>query len=1177
MRSIFLITMFSLLISCSSSSPSDTSNEAKRIEILFLGHDQENHDANKYMPVLASALTPSGINVTYTANVSDLNEKTLSLYDGLIIYANHDEISPEQEKALLSFVDEGNAFIPIHSASFCFRNSEEYIKLVGAQFSRHGTGTFTGEIVNDQHSLSKTLSEFSTWDETYVHTKFADDITVLMERVDGEHREPYTWVKSHGKGKVFYTAYGHDEKTWYQPEFQDLIKQGILWAVAPTVKKQWQAYVKTIPTLQYDGVANVPNYEKRDPAPQYQLPLTPQESAKLIQVPAGFELQLFAAEPDIINPIAMNWDEKGRLWVIETVDYPNTIHSENGLGDDRIKILEDTDHDGKADKVTVFAENLNIPTSFTFANGGIIVAQAPSFLFLKDTDGDDKADVREELINGWGVFDTHAGPSNLQQGIDNKIYGAVGYSGFEGEILNKEHKFSQGVYRFNTDLSDFEHIAKTSNNTWGLGINEDNAIFASTANNTHSVFVGIPSTYFTDVKGLPEKGSAKIDGHYDIKPITQKIRQVDVFGGFTAASGHHFYTAKSYPDSFWNKVAFVTEPTGNLVHMAVIEKDGAGYLEKDGGNLFASADEWVSPVEAKVGPDGQVWILDWYNFIIQHNPTPSKSRGGYDAERGEGAAYINPLRDKSRGRIWRVVDKKNSKIDFKKIEQTLGSLSTSELVKALSNDNLFWRLTAQRLLVENKNLKALPELYKLIESSSEDSAVLHALWTVQGLGVVSTDPKAKNLVLSALNHASGVVRKAAIQILPKSTETDNAMMSAGLLTDNDPVVQVEALLYFSQRPASESLGQALYELSENSAITNDTWLANALYIASAKHKDGFIKSYLIKNPTAEMPPEETKPEEVKVVDVVEVAREVKNLDDSHWLTMELPQYSESAGLDMDGVIWYRKNFTISEGVDDGSGQVSLGPIDDSDVVYINGVKVGGLISRFEKDRVYDIAKGLLNTGSNTIAVRVQDDGQGGGMYGMAQQMFIELKQGQKIPLSGPWKYDIAEVFETKNDDVDVFEQASFATVFFESYATEANSSAEEPISDEERLTIEISVVKGAMKFDVTDFEVQAGQSIELVLSNPDYMQHNLVITKQGMKNKVGQAADKLATAANAADLNYVPVMPEVLFSTEMLDPNSQTTLKFTAPSEPGVYPFICTFPGHWQIMQGVMRVVATEK
>ena len=120
--------------------------------------------------------------------------------------------------------------------------------------------------------------------------------------------------------------------------------------------------------MAYESKDNIPNYEKRDPPLMYQLPLSPEESAKLIQVPAGFDLQLFASEPDIINPIAMNWDEKGRLWVIETVDYPNTVRNDKGTGDDRIKICEDTDGDGKADTFTVFAENLNIPTSFAFSN-----------------------------------------------------------------------------------------------------------------------------------------------------------------------------------------------------------------------------------------------------------------------------------------------------------------------------------------------------------------------------------------------------------------------------------------------------------------------------------------------------------------------------------------------------------------------------------------------------------------------------------------------------------------------------------------------------------------------------------------------------------------------------------------------------------------------------------------
>ena len=208
------------------------------------------------------------------------------------------------------------------------------------------------------------MQEFSTWDETYEHDKLAKDITVLMERVEGEHHEPWTWVKEFGKGRVFYTAYGHDERTWNNPGFHQLIKEGILWAVGDESKKRWEQYRKQLPTLAYRDEENIPNYEKRDPAPRYQEPLSPEESAKLIQVPVGFDLELFASEPDIINPIAMEWDEKGRLWVIETVDYPNTVLEDKSAGDDRIKICEDTDGDGKADKSTIFAEKSKHPDQY---------------------------------------------------------------------------------------------------------------------------------------------------------------------------------------------------------------------------------------------------------------------------------------------------------------------------------------------------------------------------------------------------------------------------------------------------------------------------------------------------------------------------------------------------------------------------------------------------------------------------------------------------------------------------------------------------------------------------------------------------------------------------------------------------------------------------------------------
>jgi hypothetical protein len=210
-------------------------------------------------------------------------------------------------------------------------------------------------------------------------------------------------------------------ENWQSPDFQKSVRQKILSTLSKDAKKRL-ADLK-VPALTYNK-SPIPNYEKRLPAPKFQNPLSPEESMKFIQVPIGFKLELFASEPMIKNPIYMNWDHQGRLWVIETIDYPNQINPD-AKGRDKIKILEDTNKDGKADKVTICAEGLNIPTSFTFWKKGIILSMAPKFYFLEDKDGDDKADSIEVTSTGWSQGDTHAGPSNLRYGLDNKIWGCV--------------------------------------------------------------------------------------------------------------------------------------------------------------------------------------------------------------------------------------------------------------------------------------------------------------------------------------------------------------------------------------------------------------------------------------------------------------------------------------------------------------------------------------------------------------------------------------------------------------------------------------------------------------------------------------------------------------------------------------------------------------------------------
>src|SRR5690606_1609839 len=209
--------------------------------------------------------------------------------------------------------------------------------------------------------------------------------------------------------------------------------------------------------------------------------------------------------PDVVNPIAINWDERGRLWVAESVEYPypREIWPDSG-GKDRIKILEDTDDDGRADRVTIFADGMNIPTGFTFAEGGVVVVQAPQTLFLKDTDGDDVADVREVLFEGWSQRDTHAGPSNLHYGLDNWIWGVLGYSGFDGSVGGDSHQFSQGVYRLRPDGPQLEFLRRTHNNTWGLGFNEQGGAFISTANGNPSTYLQFPRRNYSLLAGLED-------------------------------------------------------------------------------------------------------------------------------------------------------------------------------------------------------------------------------------------------------------------------------------------------------------------------------------------------------------------------------------------------------------------------------------------------------------------------------------------------------------------------------------------------------------------------------------------------------------------------------------------------------------------------------------------------
>ena len=794
------------------------------VRVLFLGHDASHHPSDEYFPMIAQALGRDAIYFDYVTSVEDAlgDADYLGKFDALLLYANHGEISQQQWNNLKNYIESGGGFLPIHCASWCFANEPEFAKLVGGRFAHHKGAIFRPKTVIT-HPAIKDIPSLEAWDETYVHSNHNErQRTVLQVReVAGSddnitEPEPWTWIRRQGKGRVFYTASGHDQRVWSHPAFHALIKKGILWSIGDQRKTTYDQFIADRPPLRYEPRANIPNYEKR-PAPlPYQHPLGPEASLQYTRVPMGFQLELFAAEPQIVNPIYIQWDERGRLWVAESPDYPNEIR-EGRTGNDRIKILEDTDGDGRADTVKVFAEGLNIPTSFTFSQGGIIVAHAPDFIFLKDTDGDDRADERRVLFGGWGYGDTHAGPSNLRYGFDNWIWGTVGYARFNGELGGKKHNFGMGIYRFKPDGSAIEFLHQFNNNTWGLGFNSDGDVFGSTANNNPSFFGGLPQTIY----GTQPKMSAKmIASSPTFHPITPNIRQVDVFGGYTAAAGHALATSQAFPEAWRNEMAFVCGPTGNLLGGYRIKRAGSGFTAQNAFAIVASADEWFSPVTAEVGPDGHLWISDWYNFIIQHNPTPNPDRGGYAARTGKGNAHLNPNRDRQHGRIYRLIWEQAPKSPI----TNLADASTKQLVAALADGNLFWRQTAQRLLVDGQKRDAIPDLKNLVSKGAPGA--IHALWTLKGLSALDVDTHR-----TAIFANDFPLQLNAIRALGTDQPSIDLLFDSTLLTAKDLHLRREAFAKLASLPESESRASTATLLLKNKENQDDEWLSLALQAA----------------------------------------------------------------------------------------------------------------------------------------------------------------------------------------------------------------------------------------------------------------------------------------------------------------------------------------------------------
>jgi putative membrane-bound dehydrogenase-like protein len=711
--------------------------------------------------------------------------------------------------------------------------------------SRGGFGQRTNYIYLPGQTLAPEAIYFDRLsDLSHLTAKYLNHFDAVVQvmpdaQITPAQKELLTSFQKAGKGIVKYA----DGNRPADP----VLREAVLGAVSKQAKSDWETLVKSRPPLQRLP-GEVPNYERRAVPVQYQAPLSVKDSMRYTQVPADFELQLFAAEPEVVKPIYMAWDERGRAWAVEARDYPHGLVNEGAPGQACIKICEDTNGDGKADKFTLFADKLNLATALVFVNDGIIVSEARRMLFLKDTNGDDQADVRQPLLPGWGIGDTHAMQSNLGRGFDNWLYGAVGYSNFRGTVGGKDLQFGQGVFRFKADGSALEFLYQFNNNTWGFGQNAVGDVFGSTANGNPSFYGYLPATILNPTQpGFGRRGNRDggngTNGETQIRrissaramapgmrmhPNTPNVRMVDNFGGYTAGAGHAFMVSDALPARLQGK-ALVAEPTAKLVGIMDIQPNGGGYKASDGFNLLASTDEWMSPIFADVGPDGAIWVIDFYSFVIQHNPTPNPQSAGIQASTGPGGAYktANDLRDQTHGRIYRVAWKDGPQSSIK----SLARAKSPELVAALDSGNQHWSLTAQRLIVDHKVKDAAPALRKRVRSGTGGKGAIHALWALAGIGALDKDTHQ-----SALLDKDPTLRRNAIRALPANDAGRQLFFSSPVIQDPDLITRQAAFVKLAEFPSIPQIQTVVAQLPRASVNTDDGYLNDSLTLLGRIHK-----------------------------------------------------------------------------------------------------------------------------------------------------------------------------------------------------------------------------------------------------------------------------------------------------------------------------------------------------
>ena len=571
-------------------------------------------------------------------------------------------------------------------------------------------------------------------------------------------------------------------------------------------------------------------------------PTEPAEAEKTFQTLFGFEMQLLSAEPDVTDPVAIEYDENGLAYVVEMSDYPYTDKTADKPFTDktadlpigRVRILEDTDGDGRFDRSTIFAEDLSWPTGVACWQGGVFVTATPDVWYFKDTDGDRKADVRRKLFTGFRKYNVQAVMNNLKWGLDHRIYGAGSSNG--GQVRPADNpqaepqKLGRNDFRFDPRDEALEILsggARFGNafDDWG------NRFICDIRNPVEHVV--LPSHYLARnpflrvasalhnaaeagdtlpvYRASPPEAWRVVRAERWIGDTTLKTPRSELAQGYvTSTSGITIYRGTAYPKQFYGN-AFIGEVAGNLIHRQIVSPDGVTFKSVRGDaetEFVRSTDNWFRPTNFVNAPDGTLHVCDMYRETIEHPwSIPDDIKQHLDLESG-----------RDRGRVYRLAP-----MGFKPPKfEPLGRASTARLVKELENPNAWQRETAHRLLFERQDKAAVEPLRKLLKESRSPLARLHALWSLEGLESLKTAD-----LLAALSDEAPGVREHAVRLAEPRFFEAPQLLDSVLALAADPDVRVRFQTAFTLGESRDRrVAAALARIARQDAA--DPWIKAAV-------------------------------------------------------------------------------------------------------------------------------------------------------------------------------------------------------------------------------------------------------------------------------------------------------------------------------------------------------------